>query len=182
MPLAIQGIDEAVLLWIQEAVRQAWLDPVVKAFTTLGNAGILWIVLSVAMLFWRPTRKAGLLAGCALIFSLLFTNLGLKLIFTRPRPYTVVEGLIPLLTSGDPNSFPSGHTCAAFSAGLVWARTLPKTLDAPHGGDPGGADGALPAVCGSALPQRCAGRRPGGYRVRYAGPVYRPALAETTGA
>ena len=101
MPLAIQGIDEAVLLWIQEAVRQAWLDPVVKAFTTLGNAGILWIVLSVAMLFWRPTRKAGLLAGCALIFSLLFTNLGLKLICTRPRPYTVVEGLIPLLTSGD---------------------------------------------------------------------------------
>ena len=38
----------------------------------------------------------------------------------------MVEGLIPLLTSGDPNSFPSGHTCAAFSAGLVWARTLPK--------------------------------------------------------
>ena len=123
MPLAIQGMDEAVLLWIQEVVR---LDPVVKVFTSLGNAGVVWIVLSIAMLFWRPTRKAGLLAGCALIFSLLFTNLGLKLIFTRPRPYTVMEGLIPLLTSGDPNSFPSGHTCAAFSAGLVWARTLPK--------------------------------------------------------
>lgn len=126
MPLAIQNMDEAVLLWIQEAVRQTWLDPVVKAFTTLGNAGILWIVLAVAMLFWRPTRKAGLLAGCALLFSLLFTNLGLKLLLTRPRPYTVVEGLIPLLTSGDPNSFPSGHTSAAFAAGLVWARTLPK--------------------------------------------------------
>lgn len=126
MPLAIQNVDEAVLLWIQEAVRQAWLDPVVKVFTTLGNAGILWIVLAVAMLFWRPTRKAGVLAGCALLFSLLFTNLGLKLLLTRPRPYTVVEGLIPLLTSGDPNSFPSGHTSAAFAAGLVWARTLPK--------------------------------------------------------
>lgn len=126
MPLAIQNVDEAVLLWIQEAVRQTWLDPVVKAFTTLGNAGILWIVLAVAMLFWRPTRKAGVLAGCALLFSLLFTNLGLKLLLTRPRPYTVVEGLIPLLTSGDPNSFPSGHTSAAFAAGLVWARTLPK--------------------------------------------------------
>lgn len=126
MPLAIQNMDEAVLLWIQEAVRLEWLDPVVKAFTSLGNAGLLWIVLSVAMLFWRPTRKAGLLAGCALIFSLLFTNLGLKLLLTRPRPYTVVEELIPLLTSGDPNSFPSGHTSAAFAAGLVWARTLPK--------------------------------------------------------
>lgn len=127
MPLAIQNADEAVLLWIQDAVRLEWLDPLIKGFTSLGNAGLVWIVLSVAMLFWRPTRKAGLLAGCALIFSLLFTNLGLKLIFTRPRPYTVVEGLLPLLTSGDPNSFPSGHTCAAFSAGLVWARTLPKT-------------------------------------------------------
>lgn len=126
MPLAIQNVDEAVLLWIQETVRQGWLDPVVKVFTTLGNAGILWIVLAVAMLFWRPTRKAGILAGCALLLSLLFTNLGLKLLLTRPRPYTVVEGLIPLLTSGDPNSFPSGHTSAAFAAGLVWARTLPK--------------------------------------------------------
>lgn len=59
MPLAIQGIDEAVLLWIQEAVRQAWLDPVVKAFTTLGNAGILWLVLSVAMavLASHPGRR-----------------------------------------------------------------------------------------------------------------------------
>ena len=126
LPPSVPPVDEAVLLWIQEAVRQTWLDPVVKAFTTLGNAGILWIVLAVAMLFWRPTRKAGLLAGCALLFSLLFTNLGLKLLLTRPRPYTVVEGLIPLLTSGDPNSFPSGHTSAAFAAGLVWARTLPK--------------------------------------------------------
>ena len=126
MPLAIQQMDEAVLLWLQEAARQPWLDPAVKAFTSLGNAGLLWIVLSLAMLLWHPTRKAGLLAGCALVFSLLFTNLGLKLLLTRPRPYTVVEGLIPLLTSGDPNSFPSGHTSAAFAAGLVWASTLPK--------------------------------------------------------
>lgn len=126
MPLTIQNMDEAALLWIQETIRLEWLDPVVKAFTSLGNAGLLWIVLSIVMLVWRPTRKAGILAGCALIFSLLFTNLGLKLLLTRPRPYTVVEGLIPLLTSGDPNSFPSGHTSAAFSAGLVWARTLPK--------------------------------------------------------
>ena len=48
MPLAIQGMDEAVLLWIQEVVRQPWLDPVVKVFTSLGNAGVVWIVLSIA--------------------------------------------------------------------------------------------------------------------------------------
>lgn len=126
MPLTIQRIDETVLLWIQETLRVDWLNPVVEAFTSLGNAGIVWIVLSVAMLCWRPTRKAGILSGCALVFSLLFTNLGLKLLIARARPYTVMEHLVPLLTSGDPNSFPSGHTCAAFAAGLVWARVLPK--------------------------------------------------------
>ena len=30
-----------------------------------------------------------------------------------------------LVTENDPNSFPSGHTCAAFAAGLSWARALP---------------------------------------------------------
>ena len=33
--------------------------------------------------------------------------------------------LTPLVTENDPNSFPSGHTCAAFAAGLSWARALP---------------------------------------------------------
>lgn len=121
----IQTMDEAILLWIQNNLRFSWLDPVIEVFTSLGNAGILWILLSILLVCFKPTRKAGLLSGLALLFSLLFTNLGLKPLFTRARPYTVVEGLIPLLTSADPNSFPSGHTCAAFSAGLVWARTLP---------------------------------------------------------
>ena len=30
------------------------------------------------------------------------------------------------MTEKDPNSFPSGHTCAAFAAGMVWLRTLPR--------------------------------------------------------
>ncbi len=126
MITTIQAMDEAVLLWIQNNLRLSWLNPLVEVFTALGNAGMIWILLSVLLVCFKPTRKAGLLSGLALLFSLLFTNIGLKPLVTRARPYTVVEGLIPLLTSADPNSFPSGHTCAAFSAGLVWAKTLPK--------------------------------------------------------
>ena len=119
----IQIFDETALLWIQETVRQAWLDPLVEFYTTLGNGGLLWIVLSLALLCWRPTRKVGAAALLALLLGALCTNVVLKNLVQRPRPYTVVEGLIPLLTSGDPNSFPSGHTCAAFAAGLAWAGT-----------------------------------------------------------
>lgn len=122
----IQALDGEILLWIQEFVRMEWLDPIVKAFTSLGNGGIVWIVLTLAMLCWKPTRKFGVASGVALLLSLLLTNLGLKPLISRTRPYYTVEGLVPLVTSSDLNSFPSGHTSAAFAAGLAWARVLPK--------------------------------------------------------
>lgn len=121
----IQTVDETILLWIQETVRQGWLNPLVEFYTTLGNGGLLWIVLSLALLCWRPTRRVGAVSLLALAIGFLCTNVAVKPLIQRPRPYTAVEGLIPLLTSGDPNSFPSGHTCAAFAAGMIWLRTLP---------------------------------------------------------
>ena len=122
----IQTVDETILLWIQETVRQGWLNPLVEFYTTLGNGGLLWIVLSLVLLCWRPTRKVGAAALLALLLGALCTNVVLKNLVQRPRPYTVVEGLIPLLTSGDPNSFPSGHTSASFAAAAAWWRTLPR--------------------------------------------------------
>lgn len=119
---AIQNLDQAVLLWIQEAVRLEVLNPLVELYTTLGNGGALWIVLSLVLLCRKSTRKAGAAALLALLLGFLCTNVVLKHLVHRPRPYTVVEGLAPLLLSGDPNSFPSGHTCAAFAAGVTWAR------------------------------------------------------------
>lgn len=121
---ALQNLDGAILLAIQGA-RLELLNPVVELFTSLGNAGLLWIVLSLAMLCYKPTRKAGALALCAMALGLLCTNAALKHLVGRDRPWLHVAGLIPLVNEPDPNSFPSGHTCAAFAAGLSWARTLP---------------------------------------------------------
>ena len=49
----IQILDESALLWIQDAVRVPFLDPLVEAFTSLGNTGVMWIVLSLGMLCWN---------------------------------------------------------------------------------------------------------------------------------
>ena len=121
----LQGLDGGLLLAIQ-GLRLDWLNPVVECFTRLGNAGILWIVLSVLMLCWKPTRKAGLLALFSMLLGLLCTNVALKHLVGRERPWLHVAGLIPLVNEPDPNSFPSGHTCAAFAAGMIWVRTLPR--------------------------------------------------------
>ncbi len=116
-------LDGQLLTAIQ-GLRMAWLDPVVSIYTKLGDAGILWIALSLAMLLYKPTRRAGTLALGAMILGLLVTNITIKPLVERPRPW-LDWPILPLVTEKDPNSFPSGHTCAAFAAGLSWARTLP---------------------------------------------------------
>lgn len=122
---ALLQLDGGILLWIQTCVRSAVLTPVFTLYTHLGDAGMLWIVLSVVMLLFRKTRRAGVVSLTALLFSLILTNGLLKHLVGRTRPWLTVEGLVPLVAEHDPNSFPSGHTCAAFSAASAWYRTLP---------------------------------------------------------
>ena len=118
--------EGTVLLWIQENLR-GFLDPLVSFYTRLGDSGLVWILLCLALLLHPKTRKAGVAGVVGLLMSLLFTNILLKPLVERTRPWLVIEGLLPLVTERDPNSFPSGHTSAAFSCAAAWLATLPKT-------------------------------------------------------
>lgn len=120
---ALFQMDGQLLLAIQNT-RMDWLDPVVAVYTKLGDAGLLWIGLSALMLCWKPTRKAGLLALLAMALGMLVTNVTVKPLVERPRPW-LDWPILPLVAEDAPHSFPSGHTCAAFAAGMVWFRALP---------------------------------------------------------
>lgn len=120
------NLDSGLLLWIQNTVRQSWLNPVVELYTHLGDVGMLWVVSSVALLLYKPTRRMGAAGLTGLLFSLLITNLTLKELVSRPRPWLDVEGLLPLIAEHDPHSFPSGHTSASFAAVSAWWRFFPK--------------------------------------------------------
>lgn len=124
-------MDGEILLFLQEAVRNPILDPVMKVITTLGNAGILWIVLTVLLLIFPKTRRIGWMSACALLFSLLINNILLKNLVARTRPYYVVEGLIPLIKKPTEFSFPSGHAGSSFASACVLYRRLPKKFGVP---------------------------------------------------
>ena len=115
-----------MLLWIQEHIRCVGLDTFAVRFTSLGNAGMIWIALSLVMLCFKRTRKAGITGLLALALGAVITNLTLKPLVHRGRPWLVVEGLKAMVEPGDPHSFPSGHTCAAFAATCGWWCYLPK--------------------------------------------------------
>jgi len=121
----LQNLDGTLLLAIQE-IRLAFLDPIVAFYTHVGDAGMLWILGSLLLALYRPTRKVGITALLALLLGFLCTNVVLKHLVGRERPWLKLAELIPLVAEHDPNSFPSGHTCSAFAAGAVWARGLPK--------------------------------------------------------
>ena len=59
----IQQIDESILLFIQEYIRQEWMDGFWTNITHLGDGGIFWIALALILLIPKQTRKAGVSAS-----------------------------------------------------------------------------------------------------------------------
>ena len=123
----LQPIDSTILLWIQNYMRSDILNKIMISFTSLGNHGILFIAMTVIALLLARTRKAGAASAIALIIGAILTSVLIKPLAARPRPYVITEGLYALVDmSSDPNSFPSGHTCAAFGLATAWLRTMPS--------------------------------------------------------
>ena len=71
-------IDQNILLFIQEHVRQEWMDGFWTAITHLGDAGMIWIALAIILLIPKKTRRAGIAALIALAVGALITNAALK--------------------------------------------------------------------------------------------------------
>ena len=47
MPEWFLNLDGGILLWLQEAVRNAVLTPLFTLYTHLGDSGLMWIALSL---------------------------------------------------------------------------------------------------------------------------------------
>lgn len=119
---ALINLDGNILLFIQEYIRQDWMTPFWTMITSLGNGGRFWIGLSVLLLIPKKTRKAGIAALLAMILNLLFTNVVLKNMVARIRPYEVIAGLRILIDPEKSFSFPSGHTACSFAAAYAYYR------------------------------------------------------------
>ena len=116
-----ESFDLPILEWIAANLKCGFLDAVMPLITLLGDAGIFWILCSVAMILIPKTRKTGLSMGISLLIGLLVCNVTLKPLVGRIRPYDYqlqhFQKEIILLVEGlHDYSFPSGHTIASFEA------------------------------------------------------------------
>lgn len=129
--IEIFNIDANILLWIQEHIRCSLLDPIMTAITHLGDGGIFWIIMTLLMLCFRKTRRAGAACAVSMVIGLVLTNLILKNWVARVRPYEVIDGLTILIKAPHDWSFPSGHTTNAFAAACVMFAMLPRKYSVP---------------------------------------------------
>ncbi len=122
--------DAAILLFIQAHLRTDALTPVMVFFSTLGNAGIAWIVLGLILTAIPKTRKYGVLALASLLACYLLNNILLKNLVARARPYTRIAELTMLMRCPSDASFPSGHACSSFATAGSLFCSLPRRFTA----------------------------------------------------
>jgi len=109
------SIELKILDFIQ-TLHTPMLDKIMVGITRLGDAGIVWIILTIIFLVMPKTRRTGGVMLVALVVQTVLCNVILKNLFARTRPYdvnTTVQLLVPKLHDF---SFPSGHTSASFTA------------------------------------------------------------------
>lgn len=109
------NIELSILDWIQ-TLHMPFLDKIMVFITRLGDAGIIWIMLSIVLLLIPKTRKSGAVMVAALVVDVLLCNIVLKNLVARTRPYDVNTGVHLLVAKLHDYSFPSGHTAASFAS------------------------------------------------------------------
>ena len=119
MPEPIQSFDFSVLDWIQSNLRNDVLDFIVPRITFLGNAGLIWILLTLVCVGVKKWRKCGLTMAAALLTGLLVGNIILKLLAARDRPCWVSPPEVMLIAVPKDYSFPSCHTLSGFAASVT---------------------------------------------------------------
>lgn len=118
------GFDESVTLAIHRLYELAgdFFSPFMETVSFFGKDGLCLIFLSLILLLFKKTRRFGTAMIIGLAIGALFTNLFLKIVIARPRPYADESSIFYTLWQlmgqhmESDKSFPSGHTTAAFAS------------------------------------------------------------------
>ena len=116
----IHNIDDNVLNFVQEHFKNSFMDTIMPVITSLGNSGIVWILITIVLIAMKRYRKYGYMLALALIITLVVGNITLKPLIARTRPFDAndLESIL-LIEAPTDYSFPSGHTMSSFAAAIV---------------------------------------------------------------
>lgn len=110
---------EFEILYAINNLHNPILDKIMVAITTLGDAGIFWIILAIVLICIKKTRRCGILMLLSMVTGLILGNGILKNVIARSRPCWINPNIPLLIPNPDDYSFPSGHTLASFESAIM---------------------------------------------------------------
>ncbi len=118
--------DQSIINFITQHFHNAFTDTIFLYITYLGEAGFIWILLSLIMLISKKYRIYGFLSLMALLFTFLIGELALKHLIARERPFIADPNITLLMHPPSGFSFPSGHSGSSFTAATIFYFTNKK--------------------------------------------------------
>ena len=101
------------------------VDKLMLWATRMGNGGLVWIAVGLIMM-GTGRRLEGLMTLLALTLTAFLINLVVKPMFTRKRPYEILETVRTMVNPPFGSSFPSGHAASSFAAAsMLWFFNMP---------------------------------------------------------
>ena len=124
---AFAGFDHAILEFYHKlaTVADPICQPIAEIFAVIGDGAMACFVLAAILLLFAKTRKSGITIAFAVGFAALITNVTVKPMVARPRPYA--SGVADFVEwwefvgahKHSEFSFPSGHTTSAMAGALA---------------------------------------------------------------
>lgn len=109
------SLFELNILDMIQAFSNPLCDIIARVLSAVSARGEIFILLSLLLIIYRPTRRVGLICLTALIFDGLLLNGVIKPLVARIRPYDLNRAVEIIVAAPHDYSFPSGHTGVAFA-------------------------------------------------------------------
>ncbi|NTW71973.1 MAG: phosphatase PAP2 family protein [Eubacteriaceae bacterium] len=122
----IKNFELFILLFIKDHLQSSSLDPLMVFITTLGNGGVLWLMISFLLIFTKKYRPIGLMTLAALAITSALGEVILKNVIQRGRPSDLAAAVDLLIPKPMSYSFPSGHAASSFAAAGILSVAFKK--------------------------------------------------------
>jgi len=123
---AILSADVALRAWLS-AHHAGWLDVIMLAFSVLGEAGTLWLMIGAIAAIRHPRFAPQLWQVALAILLAYFTvDVVLKPLIARARPFDALPHVQVVGWRPVTYSFPSGHSASAVAGAFIVSLMLPE--------------------------------------------------------
>jgi len=128
---AFAPFDYAILEFWHSVAKTAgsFLTPIMELVSITGDKGLMLLIFGLILMCFSKTRRTGICVFCAICCGAIITNVTLKPLIARVRPYEASDMLRAFweyvgASAESDLSFPSGHATAATAAmaGLTLSR------------------------------------------------------------